>query len=408
MSRRRLTLAKLGHWMEQDRGLKVLSVGIALLLWLLAVSDRNPVEERTFTSLPVRYSEVDRGLAVVSRDPLDVNLVARGRVAILQRLDSEDFQVYVDLAGAGVGLRDYEIRVSPPRGVEVARLSVETATVRLDQLGEREIPVRVTVRGSPTAGHAARPAVVSPAAVTVSGAESRLERAVQVVAEVEATGAAGDIRLQVPVQVFAAGGELLSGLKVTPATVEVIVPVFRLPDPVTLPVHVRLDGFPEPGYEIASVQCTPEEVRVSAEPADLTGVNRIYTVVVAVNGQRQTFTRNVALERPAGAYRVDPAEVTVRVEIRPATTSRTLGVTVGVVNLDPHLQAKVVPARVAATVRGLLADIEALDELSVRVTVEGRDLSPGSHRLPLGVSLPAGLTLEAVEPETVTVEVWSP
>lgn len=407
MIRRRFSLAKLSHWMEQDRGLKVLAVGMALLLWLQAVSDRNPFEERTLSGLPVRYTEADSGLVVVSRDPLEVTLVVRGRAGTLQRLENEHFQVYVDLAGVGPGLREHEIRVSPPRGVEVTRLSVETAAVRLDRLAEKEMPVRVTVRGSPAAGHVSRPAVVIPAAVTVSGAESRLERAVQAVAEVDLTGTAGDVRRQVPVQALGAGGEPIPGLRVVPAAVEVMVPVARLPDPVVLPVHVRLDGVPEPGYEVISVQTTPGEIHVTAEPADLAGVTRVYTTV-AVTGQRQTFTRTVPLERPAGTYRLDPAEVTVRVELRPVTTTRVLGVTVSVTGLEAHLEARATPGRVAVTVRGLLADIEELGGQAVRVTVDGRDLSPGSYRLPLAVLLPAGLTLETVEPETVTLEVWSP
>ncbi|MDQ7793488.1 MAG: CdaR family protein [bacterium] len=406
MPGRRQALAKLGHRLEQDRGLKVLAVAIALLLWLQAVTERNPLEERAFTNLSVRYTEADAGLVILSADPPAVNLVARGRTAVLQRVAREDFQVYVDLAGAGPGVEEREIRVSPPRGVEVARLSVEAATVWLDRLAEKEMPIRVVVRGIPAEGHAVREALVSPASVVVSGATSRLDRAAQAVVELDAEGAASDLLRHAAVTVLAAGSEPLTGVEITPPIVEVVLPVFRLPGPVTLPVDVRLEGTAEPGYEVVDVVVTPPEVRVRAEPADLQLVQSVWTSRVVVTGQRETFTRNVSLERPAGAYLVDPPHVTVRVEIRPLAVSRTLeALPVEVVNLGQHFRPGVFPDRVQVTVGGVPADLEALATGVIRVTVDALGLAPGSHRLPVRVELPAGLTLEAVKPAEVTVEI---
>ncbi len=409
MPRRKLLMATTDRWLEQDRGLKVLAVAIAVLLWLQAVADRNPIEERNFTGLPVKYSDPPPGLVVVSREPLSVNLTARGRSGILQHVTREEFKVYVDLSGAGPGLGEYEILISPPRGVEVAQVSMELATVRVDRLVTRQVPLRVAFRGEVATGHALGGHEVATSRVTVSGAESRVELATQAVAEVDVSGAAADLRRQVPVQVLAASGDRLGQVTASPAVVEVVVQVVRLPDAVMVPVDVQLEGVPHPGFVVAGVSVTPAEVAVVAQPGALQVMRWINTAPVVVEGRRETFTQSVPLQLVEGVHLIDPPRVTVTVQVRPTGEFRVFeGVAVEVHHQPAHLRARTIPDRVKVTVRGSPEALAALSPAKVTAAVDVGDRSAGSYVLPVRVGVPSGLTAESVEPAEVTVELVSP
>ena len=311
-------------WLESDAGLKLLAVTSAFLLWLQAVGYRDPVQERTYAGLPVRLSAVDAGLAVVASLPATVDLVARGRASSLRATVAEDFDVRVDLSGVAAGSAAHPIRVSHPRGIEVTWMSAYTADVEVEPMVEREVPVRVAIRGAPSLDHALGEVRVSPATAVVVGPSSAVDYVVQAVAEVSVAGATGDIRRESPLRVVAAGGRPVPGVVVSPATAQVMVSVFRLPDPVSLPVHVRLEGVPAPGFELAEVASDPAEAGVRAGPTALQDLRWVFTAPVVIEGARESFSREVDLEPPAGAYRVEPPRVTVSVIIRPGPGGRAL------------------------------------------------------------------------------------
>ena len=311
-----------GPWLESDAGLKLLAVTSAFLLWLQAVGHRDPVQERTYTGLPVRLSAVAAGLVVVGSRPATVDLVARGRASSLRATSAEDFDVRVDLSGAAPGAAAHPIRVSHLRGIEVTWMSAYTADVQLELTVEEEVPVRVEIRGAPDPDHALGEVRVTPATAVVVGPSSAVAAVNRAVVEVNVAGATGEIHREFPLRVVGGDGRPVPGVAALPATAQVMVSVFRLPDPVFLPVHVRLEGTPAPGFELAEVTSDPAEVGVRAGPAALQDLRWVFTAPVVIEGARESFRREVVLELPAGAYRVDPPQVAVNVTIRPSAGAR--------------------------------------------------------------------------------------
>jgi len=138
-----------GRWLESNAGLKAVALVSAFLLWLQAVGYRDPVQERTYTGLPIRFIALEAGLKVVTGRPAAVDLVARGRASVLRATAAEDFDVRVDLSGVGPGSAAHPIRVSHPRGIEITWMSAYTADLQLEPTVEKQVPVRVAVRGAP-------------------------------------------------------------------------------------------------------------------------------------------------------------------------------------------------------------------------------------------------------------------
>jgi hypothetical protein len=72
------------------------------------------------------------------------------------------------------------------------------------------------------------------------------------------------------------------------------------------------------------------------------------------------------------------------------------------------MEYAVEPDRVLLTLFGSVVDLDRLGAAPIVVGVNVAGLDPGTHEVAVVPSLPAGVTLAAVSPETVTVRITEP
>ena len=86
----------------ENIGLKILSLFIAMLLWLGIVNMADPIVTRTFSKIPVEIlnensiSDVNRVYEVVSGKKVDVKV--KGKRSVVDNIEEEDFRATADLS----------------------------------------------------------------------------------------------------------------------------------------------------------------------------------------------------------------------------------------------------------------------------------------------------------------------
>jgi YbbR domain-containing protein len=86
----------------------------------------------------------------------------------------------------------------------------------------------------------------------------------------------------------------------------------------TVPVVLRTEGQPAPGYRVARASVRPALVTVAGEGRQLRQVTQVQTVPVDVEGaQSDIHLRAVALSLPRGIISVSDARVVVDIAIEP-------------------------------------------------------------------------------------------
>ena len=122
-----------GNW-----GLKLLSLGIAVLLW--AAYTAEPMAEIGY-QVPLEFHNLSSDLEISGDVPAQVYVRVRGRSALLRRLTPADLAVSVDLAGKPAGETTLQLNSSQfeiPYGANVVRIS--PAQLRLRLVNRRETP----------------------------------------------------------------------------------------------------------------------------------------------------------------------------------------------------------------------------------------------------------------------------
>lgn len=153
-------------------GLKVLSIAVATLLWLVVTGDT--VVERTLR-VGIELQRAPAELELVGAVPDSVLVRVRGAASRLSGLAPGDLSVVVDLEGVRTGRRLFALtpdQVTAPFGVEVTQVTPQSLPLVFEPTAWAVVPVRARVEGSPVAGHSVSNVSVTPTQVRVEGPAS--------------------------------------------------------------------------------------------------------------------------------------------------------------------------------------------------------------------------------------------
>ena len=153
----------------------VLSVLLALGLWLYVVSLESPSAERTFDEVKVKISGVEtleeaREFTVLSGYDYSVSVTLRGRRSVLDTLTAEQIVAKVDVSDiAEAGEYDKKIKFYPPSGTEFVSSSSEILSLNVDEVKTTSVPVLEPQATYTLAADVHVEHTMSPAAVSITG-----------------------------------------------------------------------------------------------------------------------------------------------------------------------------------------------------------------------------------------------
>jgi YbbR domain-containing protein len=286
--------------------LRILSVLLALLLWLYVNNEQNPVHSQLLT-VTLQQRGLPQNMSVSGSIPQSVSIRVQGTRSQLATLTAADFEAVLDLTGLGEGEHSVQVRVGSPPGLQV-QANPNRVAIALESIVEQQVPVTVALNGSPLKGFYVLAPVAAPQVATVKGPRSRVGAITQLGVAVDVEGVNSNIEKTLPLPAQ-------SGVSISPASVRVTVPVTQLPAK-TVPVRTGVTGTPMPGYEVIAIMASPAEVQVTAPPEVLAGIKWLEAEKVNINGAAGDVQVSTAVTPPANAVEVKPSvvETTVRLQ----------------------------------------------------------------------------------------------
>ena len=155
---------------------KLLSVMIAVLLWMILVAEQ---EMTTSLSATVQYRNMPRGLELSSELIDAIHLEVRGPANQLGPAMLANTALQLDLSTLSAGERTISVgqnNVNLPRGVELLRAVPGQIRIRLEPMMIREVPVQVRFAGPPPPGFRLEDPEVSPPRLRIAGPASKVNQ----------------------------------------------------------------------------------------------------------------------------------------------------------------------------------------------------------------------------------------
>ena len=177
MRRAQHVLGAVRAWLADNFGMKVLSLGLAVALWVVVLTEQ---KAEVILNVPLDVGQIPRTLMVVN-DPVEyVALKVRGPRSLVGTLSPNEVTLRGTLAQAlkegenVLNLRPEEFQV--PRGIEVLSVSPGRIRLVLEAVDQRRLEVIPKFRGEPAKGHALGKVRVTPKEVRVVGPQGELKR----------------------------------------------------------------------------------------------------------------------------------------------------------------------------------------------------------------------------------------
>jgi YbbR domain-containing protein len=164
-------------------GLKVVSVILAALLWLV-VSGEQTVERAL--RIPLEYTNLPPQLELVGDPPTVVDVRVRGSSGTLSRIAAGELVAVLDVRSARSGQRLFHLttaEVRAPFGVEVVQVTPSNISMLFELSESKTVPIVPEVEGQPANGFVVGKITSEPATVVVVGPGSALKTLSQATTE---------------------------------------------------------------------------------------------------------------------------------------------------------------------------------------------------------------------------------
>lgn len=268
--------------LTRNIGLKILSLALAFLIWVVILNVDDPATTSTIKDVPVtRINENaiisrDKVYDVVSGETVDVKV--KGKRSIIEKLKKEDFRAVADLSKLSLTYA-VPIDVSLPRYPEVEiSQKVMTMEVNLENRVNEQFRVDVVEKGTVAPGYYISAKTARPNMIQVSGAESVIKKINEVVVEVNVTNRDESFgEKDIIPKVYDKNGSLMDSSKMTFNFEKVDVSVTLL-NTKTVKLFVEIKGTPYYGYEFVDCYYEPQQVVIAGKQEELDKVPYIMAV----------------------------------------------------------------------------------------------------------------------------------
>jgi hypothetical protein len=155
---------------------KIISVGLAVLLWIYVGSLK---EKERFLTVPFEIRNVTPGYTVSSDTPSYIKIVLRGTEGNLALVKEEEVKAYVDMEKGRRGKIRGVVRVEKqgiPPGVIIKEVSPRSVELTVENVVTRSVQISPVIVGKPKDGFVLADVFVSPPSVIIRGPSTAVKK----------------------------------------------------------------------------------------------------------------------------------------------------------------------------------------------------------------------------------------
>jgi YbbR domain-containing protein len=391
-------MIELRSWLLKNIDIKLLSVFLAIILWLYVVSGENPIVE-SFIDVSLTAANLKEDL-VVKEFPSTVSVGIKGPKNIINNVSSHQITGIVNFSEINkVG--------QYPKRTEIIKIIPSEIKADIERILTKEVEVEYSLIGIPEKGYslAEEPKII-PSKVKIIGAQSILESVKQEICTIDISGIKEDFNKKIKINAIDVNGNEVKGVKIEPDAVEVSISLsLGYPEKI-LPVKPRIIGKPAPGYYISQILAKPDEIKIFGNYSKINNLEFLETIPINVSGITKTLSVKVppALNEGLNIVEGETTLIEVTIQVKEALVQKTLqSVPVILQNLSPFVSCEIKPEVVEVIVEGENILIDPLKKEDIKAFVKFADNFKVEQKVKVQVEVPDGISLIKIEPEEVTV-----
>ena len=395
----------------------LLSVFLAVILWLYVRAEKDPVSDARIRNIPVQITGSSvlssKGLTVAGLSSDRVSTTLQAPASVLSDISRKNITATIDVSRideAGEHTLSYNI-VLPTNvntdGVVIQEKAPETITVTVEKLYTSTLPIEFRFEGSVAKGYQAGTPTIDPVNVTISGAVEQVNRVARAVVVLEAKDLKEQYTGDLPIRLLDANGDELKDLEVelSSKTAYVVYPIVVVKE-IPLTVNI-IAGGGATRENISEPLIVPSKITVAGTQEDIDHLTEIslgsidLSKVVGTSNFTFTIDLDPSLENVTG---ITEAKVTVTVSGL-ETRSFEVG-NIKLQNIPRGYSAKADTEAKTVYVRGTADELAMIDSSQLRIVADLKEVTgSGTYTIPVRVYLDAGTEVGVIGDYSIVVSV---
>ena len=413
---------KLGN----NLGLKILSLAIAILVWLLVVNINNPIGTKSFVITDVEllneaYIDADGKMCMQDEEQVPIRVTIKAQRKILDRISASDIRAVADLQQA-VSLNTDPVMVPITASCnrvlqDNIEVSPKNLSLHLEDKDTQEFVVNVTTNNTkPDRGYEIGSLTSNPEKIKITGPTSLINKIDKVNASIDVEGATEDITAEKDVKIIDKNGEEFTDSDMSYLNVSRVYVTAKLwKVQANVKIKAGYTGSPKSGYQAESVSTTPNVISVAGSEEALAALkeqNNTITLpdsVADISDRDSDFEEkiNISDYLPDGLKLTSDSseDVFVRVNVLPTGSSVCEVPTKNIVvnNAPEGMQVSFDTANIEVRVQKTDSSLDDLTDDQIEASIDLSNVKEGSHEVPVDIQIPDGY--ELVDDVTTGVEV---
>lgn len=408
--------------LTDNLSLKIMSVAIAIVVWLIVVNIDNPVGTNYYTITDVElinkeYVESSDTIGKMcmpeeNQDSVKVAITASKKVrdrirlsditavADLQQavsLDTDPVMVPITVTCLASGVLPSDIKVTP-----------QNLTVNLDEKETQEFVVNVSKGDTkPGKDYEVGSLTASPEKIRITGPKTLVNKIDKVNATIALDGNTEDYTQEVNLTIYDKNQEALSESEMNSLRIEnnakVVVTAKLWKIRTGVKIAAGYVGIPAGGYQVGSVKTVPDTISVAGNTEGLESLSENDNMItipadrIDISGESKDVERKISLKNllPDNVKLTSDSseDVWVTVSILPVGSQEFNLPTknIEVKNKPDNLQVTFETAQIALRIKSESEDLEDLNiNEDVKAEIDLKDKEAGNYKVPVKLSLPDG------------------
>ena len=397
--------------------LKISSLAVAFLVWIIVVNVSNPIVTRNI-SVPLNVvnaniiTDAGKTYSLMGANSVTVSYEVRSRDQ--SRISASDFNASIDLGDM------YDITGAVPIAVEVVNnkdliigaVASKPSIVRvsIEDLQRKEFTLTTKITGTPSDGFSVGEVKLDKTNVVVTGPVSVIGQISQIGVEIDVSGRDSNESGRAELKYFDANGNafVISDNRVSKSFDNVGYSLVML-NGRTLALNFDVGGTAAQGYKFTGAESTTKSIQVRGQPEVLEGLDSITVPASALSVEGATGDVNITVDiknfLPANVTAVGDTKVNVTLKVE-ALDKKSLTLTVNDLNIvgaKPGAATNIVPEKITVVVSGLSANLDSVTNADLKATLDVSEMNSGSNTGSLKFEPATGLSVDSYTPFEVII-----
>ncbi|WP_058486486.1 CdaR family protein [Defluviitalea phaphyphila] len=388
---------------------KILSIILAISLWLVVINIENPEETMTFT-IPVtlenieeitsRYNLVISNMEEIENKTISVSI--RGKRLTLEEL--KDNKRYLDVITATADLELFRYTSADQvnkipivvsfsddyKGVIFEeRNQIRYLDVVLEEIKTVSKPIQVDTIGAAKDGYVILESTVNPSEITITGAESLINSIDSVKVEVDVTNISTDKKeYNIEPKIYDSEGKEISNLEKNIEGVEVDISVGKKR---IVSLQPKIEGSYAEGYVLTGIKIEPEEITVVGSEEVVDDLNQVELSTIIFEDLDTTTTFKPDIILPSGVIRWDDTstKVSVTIEVKKEIVKE-FKIPTSRLTISTKMQFRYITDEVTLYIQGIEDEVNKITENMIVGSIDVLDYDEGKYTVPVEFSIPKG------------------